>query len=118
MRTRHVMACLLALVSFSAMTGALPVQAARPSLHVALEGHGAWASDSLTTVALDVATAEPMHVTWSADASWYGGTVAGFRWGWDIFDPSNAVEWQQDWCASCPQELTTSVGASMDTTPG
>jgi hypothetical protein len=30
---------------------------------------------------------------WSTDASHYGGTITGYRYGWDILNPENDQEW-------------------------
>ncbi len=30
-----------------------------------------------------------MEFSWVGDASWYGGVIAGYRYGWDLVDPSD-----------------------------
>lgn len=57
-------------------------------------------------VILDVAAAQPVKFTWRADASDYGGEIVAYRYGWNIRNPSNDEEWEQNWCGSC---LSTAV---------
>jgi hypothetical protein len=46
-----------------------------------------------------VTAASPATVLfdWSADASAYGGTIVGYRYGWDITDPDDDEQWEIPW---------------------
>jgi hypothetical protein len=46
---------------------------------------------------LDVAAGQAINWRWRADASTYGGEITDFRYGWDIRNPSNDQEWDQNW---------------------
>lgn len=37
----------------------------------------------------DIASGQPLSFRWAGDASWYGGAVASYRWGWDLADPDD-----------------------------
>lgn len=43
---------------------------------------------------LDMPAGIPISFKWRADAASYGGTVVGYRYGWDILDLSNEDEWE------------------------
>ncbi len=45
------------------------------------------------TLKVDVAAGQPVRFHWSADASHYGGTIAAYRYGWNIRNPDNDEEW-------------------------
>ncbi len=45
---------------------------------------------------LDLPAGLPMQFEWEADASSYGGTVSGYRYGWDIFDLNDDSQWEID----------------------
>jgi hypothetical protein len=36
----------------------------------------------------------PLNFKWTADASSYGGEVLGYRYGWDVQDPSDPSDWE------------------------
>jgi hypothetical protein len=44
----------------------------------------------------DIATDQPINVSWYADASEYGGTIEGYRYGWNVEDITNDSDpgWQ------------------------
>ncbi len=44
-------------------------------------------------VFLDIGSGLAMSFQWTADASSYGGIVAGYRYGWDILDLNRDEEW-------------------------
>jgi hypothetical protein len=48
-------------------------------------------------VSIDLPSGIPMQFTWHADASSYGGTVTGYRYGWDIQDINVDSQWEVDW---------------------
>jgi len=45
---------------------------------------------------IDIAKNQPLRFQWSGDASSYGGTIAGYRYGWDVTEPDdpNDPGWQ------------------------
>jgi hypothetical protein len=45
----------------------------------------------------DVGVGQPIEFTWVADASSYGATIMGYRYGWNILDPTNDADWEQSW---------------------
>ncbi len=49
--------------------------------------------------AYDIAQGQPLNFRWSANASWYGGVLEAFRYGWDVTDPDNDEDdgWQVSW---------------------
>jgi hypothetical protein len=59
-------------------------------------------------VRLDIATGQPIRFSWYADASYYGGTIDGYRYGWNIRNPDDDEQWDQDWCLGSPNCLATS----------
>jgi hypothetical protein len=40
-----------------------------------------------------VAEDQPLQLSWRASAAEYGSEITGYRFGWDILDPSNDEEW-------------------------
>jgi hypothetical protein len=58
------------------------------------------ASGARPTV-LDMAAGQPVKFKWRGDASYYGGSIVAYRYGWNIRTPSNDDEWQQNWCETC-----------------
>lgn len=46
---------------------------------------------------LDIPAGVPLVFTLSADASSYGGKVAGYRYGWDIADVNDPNQWEIDY---------------------
>ena len=49
--------------------------------------------DGSISVEIDIGAEQPVHFHWSADASHYGGTIMGYRYGWDIIDPEDDQQW-------------------------
>jgi len=45
-------------------------------------------------ISVSFPAAFPIQFTWSADASSYGGTVGGYRYGWDVEDLNNDADWE------------------------
>jgi hypothetical protein len=45
---------------------------------------------------LELPAGIPVGFSWSADASSYGGTVHGYRYGWDIIDLNDPSQWEID----------------------
>src|SRR5205085_2039052 len=35
------------------------------------------------------------------DAAAYGGDIVAYRYGWNLRNPDNDEEWEQNWCAEC-----------------
>jgi hypothetical protein len=58
---------------------------------------------------LDIPAGVPLDFTLSASAASYGGTVSGYRYGWDITDLNDPEKWEVDY--------TPFVGASAKTPP-
>jgi hypothetical protein len=52
-------------------------------------------------IVLPIAAGQPINFNWRGDASSYGGEIVAYRYGWNIRNPSNDEEWQQNWCATC-----------------
>lgn len=48
-------------------------------------------------VVLNVAAGQPIAFRWRGDASGYGGEVVAYRYGWNIRNPQNDEEWEQQW---------------------
>jgi hypothetical protein len=48
-------------------------------------------------VILDLPAGIPVEFSWEADASSYGGTEAGYRYGWDITDLNDPSQWEFDY---------------------
>lgn len=40
-----------------------------------------------------IAAEQPLQLSWSATAAEYGSEITGYRFGWDILDPTNDEEW-------------------------
>jgi len=47
-------------------------------------------------VTLDIPAGLPVEFAWTADASSYGGTVTGYRYGWDVIDVNDDSQWEVD----------------------
>jgi hypothetical protein len=43
---------------------------------------------------LEIPAGLPVGFSWAADASSYGGTVRGYRYGWDILDLNDLEQWE------------------------
>ncbi len=56
---------------------------------------------------IDIPAGVPMTFTLSADASSYGGTVAGYRYGWDIADLNDPDQWEIDYTPFLTKFQTT-----------
>jgi hypothetical protein len=69
-------------------------QPAGPSLLVEDRYLGAYSFvGKVPPVPLDVATGQPIRFRWSGNAAQYGGQIAGYRYGWNLRDPSNDADW-------------------------
>ena len=73
---------------------ALPVLAQQPVLTVyANPGFGSWIFDQATPVPVTITyyTDNELGIgfSWQGDASAYGGTLVGYRLGWDLVDPND-----------------------------
>jgi hypothetical protein len=55
---------------------------------------------------IDLPAGVPVQFRWAASAEDYGGTVVGYRYGWDIADLSDPEQWDVDWT---PFSTTTAV---------
>jgi hypothetical protein len=62
-------------------------------------------------VPIDVAAGQALNFTWNGDASQYGGRIVAYRFGWDLRDPDNDQEWDQNWCSTCTRSPTRSFTA-------
>src|SRR5262245_37377919 len=49
--------------------------------------------DGSNPLRMQIAAGQSVAFRWSADASHYGGTITGYRYGWDILNPDNDEEW-------------------------
>lgn len=47
-------------------------------------------------VRLELAYEQPIQMRWSADASQYGGTIAAYRYGWNLLNADDDVGWEQN----------------------
>ncbi len=45
-------------------------------------------------VEIELESGTPAVYCWTADASFYGGVVTGYRYGWDIADPNDDSQWE------------------------
>jgi hypothetical protein len=54
----------------------------------------------------------PLAFTWLADASSYGGEIAGYRYAWDVPDPSS---WDAPFAARCTTSAVVSFYAGVHT---
>jgi hypothetical protein len=52
-------------------------------------------------VQIDIAAGQPLNFCWEGDAERYGGEIVDYRYGWDISNPEEDSEWDQNWCSSC-----------------
>jgi hypothetical protein len=62
-------------------------------------------------VRLDVAAGQPLRLSWSADASRYGGDIVAYRWAWDLLNPEDDTEWDQNWALSARATPTRTFNA-------
>lgn len=49
--------------------------------------------DTPTTTHIDLPTELPIVFCWTADACFYGGSVVGYRYAWDLTDPDDDAQW-------------------------
>lgn len=62
-----------------------------PHLTIQLPGFGTWLFTEIESelVIVQPTSGIPVDFSWSADADFYGGTIAGYRYGWDLLDPAD-----------------------------
>jgi hypothetical protein len=62
-------------------------------------------------VRFDIGSGQPLSLCWNADASRYGGSIVGYRYGWDILNPEDDAEWSS-WNTSttCAPTRTFNAG--------
>jgi len=60
-------------------------------------GSIATAVETTPITIIDLPAGVPVQFRWSANADDYGGTVVGYRYGWDIADLSDPDQWDVDW---------------------
>jgi hypothetical protein len=62
-----------------------------PILDVDEPALGSWSFEGTADpmVLLQVTTVTELSFSWLGDASGYGGTVTGYRYGWDVADPDD-----------------------------
>jgi|GEM_PF-2353561 len=87
------LATLILLLAFCA----LPALADSPELSVTgIPAFGTYVFDGTdpTPVTLQIQVADPFGIgfIWSGDTSAYGGTLVGYRMGWDITDPDDPMD--------------------------
>ncbi len=58
-----------------------------------------------------VAEDQPLILSWSASAAEYGSEITGYRFGWDLLDPSNDEEWSA-WSQSNTSSSTSFPGGT------
>ena len=65
---------------------------ANPHLTVQEPSFGSWLFTETESplVVVQPTSGIPLEFSWSADASWYGGIIAGYRYGWDLMNPFDA----------------------------
>lgn len=80
---------ILVMMALAACAHATPL--GNPYLTVQEPGFGTWVFTEIESplVVVEAAGGTPLEFTWSADASWYGGTIAGYRYGLDLMDPDD-----------------------------
>lgn len=42
---------------------------------------------------VEIEPGTPVNFSWQGDPSYYGGEIAGYRYGWDITDPDDPSQW-------------------------
>jgi hypothetical protein len=52
-------------------------------------------------ISLAVAAGQAVQFRWRGDASPYGGSIVAYRYGWNILNPDNDQDWEQNWCETC-----------------
>jgi len=67
-------------------------------------------------VIINVNAGTPIQFCWNADASTYGGTVTGYRYGWDVLDHNDDDAWAIPWTPfastqECSPEVTFHFGS-------
>ena len=82
------------LIILLAATAALALPPANPHLTVQEPSLGDWLfiETDGPLVELEVTAGDLLQFSWSADASWYGGVVAGYRYGWDLINPFDPMD--------------------------
>jgi hypothetical protein len=88
-----------------------------PVLDVFEPGFGAWSFEGTDDplVVLEVPAGEILNFSWQGDASGYGGTIEGYRYGWDVMDPNDpndpgwATGFQPDLLSAPPQSFAGGV---------
>src|SRR5687767_4991231 len=57
---------------------------------------------------------QPITLRWEATAGEPSATITGYRFGWNIRNPSNDQEWEQDWCSTCSRTTTRTFNAGVN----
>lgn len=81
--------CLLVVFCFVVAASAHALPPAHPHVTVQEPTLGTWVftDPEPPMVEVEVPSHAVLAFSWSADASWYGGIIAGYRCGWDLVDP-------------------------------
>jgi hypothetical protein len=66
---------------------------------------------------LDIFAGIPLNFSWYADATDYGGTVVGYRYGWDITDLDDPEQWEVPFTPFPPHAVTELPRASSAPRP-
>jgi hypothetical protein len=51
-------------------------------------------------IELDIAAGQALNFQFSADASRYGGEIVAYRYGWNVINPNDERQWDQNWSGS------------------
>ena len=62
-------------------------------------------------VVLDMAAGQTIEFRWRGDATSYGGTITGYRYGWNIRNPQTDEEWDQNWSAQALSSVPRTFNA-------
>jgi hypothetical protein len=52
-------------------------------------------------LSVSIAAGQEVRFRWRGDASPYGSEVAGYRYGWDMLDPTEDSQWECGWNLDC-----------------
>jgi len=64
-------------------------------------------------VVLDMAAGQTIEFRWRGDAASYGGTITGYRYGWNIRNPQIDEEWDQNWSAQAVKSVPRTFNAGI-----
>ena len=98
---RASLAITLALLTSALSTAKCTAQPGGPILHVTVNDQTFDFEGTPPPVEVSVQASHLVAISWTATPGSFGSPVDAFRYGWDLMNPANDDEWDQNWCSTC-----------------